>query len=167
MVVGFNTLLPGYVSSYLQKNAIVFGIAEMSYGIGAVFVGIFISLVRIHNFAKTIIIISGLVGTIMLLALPMTGSLPHIFAIIFIFGASNTTNKILLQALFMAFVPKRLFGATMATSMGCSSLVQVVLVFTLFMMFGGDTIQWGFTLLGVILFVSTILSVHLFGKSSH
>jgi MFS family permease len=127
VVISSNVVLPGYVENRLQAGALVFGFADMSYGLAAFCSSLLLSvfgnkaprrLLLVTLFCAVIAALSGLY---------LNRRLPGLYAGLFVFGLANTPLKILITATLMEIVDKEQFGRAMAFWVGLSSLLQVAL----------------------------------------
>jgi MFS family permease len=131
VVITSNVILPGYVENRLQGSAVVFGFADMSYGLAAFCSSLLLSLFgkKAPRYPLIIALFSTVIAS--LSGLYFNRLLPGLYLGLFVFGLANTPLKILVTAILMEIVDKEQFGRAMAFWTGVSSLLQVGLTFAL------------------------------------
>ncbi len=131
VVITSNVILPGYVENRLGADAVVFGFADMSYGLAAFCSSLLLSL--LGKKAPRYPLLLALFATVIaaLGGLYLNRLLPGLYVGLFVFGLANTPLKILITSILMEIVDKEQFGRAMAFWTGVSSLLQVGLTFGL------------------------------------
>ncbi len=131
VTISSNAVLPGYVHDHLKESSAVFGLADMFYGIGAFLAGIAVLGMLEHFTKQRLITFFFLLSVFSLFALSLNKFVIGLFIGYTIFGLSNSSLRILMNTIAMEVIDKRIFGRVMATWMAISSLLQIILVYSL------------------------------------
>lgn len=126
----YNVVLPDYVNNTLQRDSVVFGFADMSYGIGGLLSGILMSSLAMKVDTRRFIAAFFILACIDLLFLSQNSAVFNLYLCSLLLGLSNSSLRILMNALLMHTVPKEYMGRSMAVWIGISLLCQCL--FSLF-----------------------------------
>lgn len=156
VILASNVVLPVYVKRVVQADVVVFGLAEMCYGMGALAAGLLI-----HKLAETwafrpLVILLFLVSIFSLVSLYFPAHEYGLYVIYMMFGVGNSSLKVVLNTRLMEIVPGSHFGRTVALSMGVSSLLQIGAAFGIGKLMDLVSPVYGFQILAVLLVVSLI-----------
>lgn len=105
-----NAVMPAYVSDHLKRDAIVFGIADMLYGVGACISGLLIASIAARFTKSKVIIVSFVVSTTALVYLVFNSLVAGLYAAYIVFGLCNSAIRILMNTIIMATFSGVLFG---------------------------------------------------------
>lgn len=119
-----NAVTPAYVRIHLQRDAVVFGIADMIYGIGAFVSGLTIASVAARFTKSKTIIAAFLVSTTALVALVFNTHVAGLYTCFFLFGLCNSSIRILTNTILMEEVPKEYMGRAMSVWMGITYALE-------------------------------------------
>jgi MFS family permease len=150
VVIVSNVVLPGYVENRLQAGAVVFGLADMSYGLAAFCASLLLSLLGGRLPRRPLL--AALYTTVLLAlgGLYLNRFVAGLFLGLFLFGLGNTPLKILLSSILMEVVEKDHFGRAMAFWTGVSSVLQVALSFGLGLLLDSVPERNGYLALAVV-----------------
>lgn len=155
----FNVSAPGYVSSILNANSVVYGLSDMSYGIGGLVAG-FISGYLINRFSnKKLIIIFFALASLVLITLFVGRSIVFMYLCNFFLGVSNSSLRVSMNTILMSSVKKTFMGRVTAIFNGLAQLIEVfasTLMGTFNDKLGAD---FGFLVMFVIMIIGVVASV--------
>lgn len=155
----FNVSAPGYVSSILNANSVVYGLSDMSYGIGGLVAG-FISGYLINRFSnKKLIIIFFALASLVLITLFVGRSIVLMYLCNFFLGLSNSSLRVSMNTILMSSVKKTFMGRVTAIFNGLAQLIEVfasTLMGTFNDKLGAD---FGFLVMFVIMIIGVVASV--------
>lgn len=155
----FNVSAPGYVSSILNANSVVYGLSDMSYGIGGLVAG-FISGYLINRFSnKKLIIIFFALASLVLITLFVGRSIVFMYLCNFFLGLSNSSLRVSMNTILMSSVKKTFMGRVTAIFNGLAQLIEVfasTLMGTFNDKLGAD---FGFLVMFVIMIIGVVASV--------
>ncbi|ANE46375.1 transporter [Paenibacillus swuensis] len=122
----FNVVLPGYVSTAVKGDSIVFGLSDMCYGIGGLLSGFLAApLARKLSQHGTILIIF-LVSVLNLAAIAFNTTVFLLYIGCVLIGLTNSSLRILMTTTLMESVSKSYMGRATSVWMGISLLLQTV-----------------------------------------
>lgn len=124
--VSFNVVLPGYVQNHLKSDSVMFGLLDMSYGIGASLAGAIVLYLTKKNLSKNFLVIIFFITSISAL-LFMNINYQYFFAGLatLLFGLPNSAIRIILNTKLMEMVPKEYMGRSMSIWGFCSAIMQI------------------------------------------
>ncbi|MFY0545872.1 MFS transporter [Brevibacillus sp. H7] len=127
-VMASNLLAPVYVNQTLGEDVLVFSFAEVTYAVGAVAAGFFVSTVsrKIGQFAA-------MVGNILLFAMVMIAMVAIPTGAVFVaagifFGWCNASVRLIRQSLYMIIVPKHFMGRVMSFLNSIGMVMRLALI---------------------------------------
>lgn len=110
LLVSLFTVMPMYITNYLQVGGEVFGGMEMLYGAGALMAGIFVGRWT-QGWPKAKVIIFFMFMTTVLLALcAVLKSVPYYFLVGFLIGFANAGTRILRVSFLFDHIPNQVIG---------------------------------------------------------
>ncbi|WP_127530303.1 MFS transporter [Paenibacillus kobensis] len=122
----FNVVLPGYVSTSVRGDSVVFGLSDMCYGIGGLLSGFLAApLARRLSPYGTIVIIF-LVSVLNLVAIAFNSTVILLYLGCVLIGLTNSSLRILITTTLMESVSKSYMGRATSVWMGISLLLQTV-----------------------------------------
>ncbi|WP_042220924.1 MFS transporter [Oceanobacillus manasiensis] len=156
----FNVILPGYVKDLLQADSVVFGTADMFYGIGGLLSG-FLAAPIVKKLTKPYTIaMFFILATVTMIALAFQHHVIWLFLGSMLIGLSNSSIRIHTNALLMELVSERYMGRSMSVWMGISLLLQSVLAYSIGLAIDlmhagiGFILMGGLMLIGIVLFIA-------------
>ena len=112
MLVLIHLILPAYVGKFLQEDALVFGVSEMFYTVGAIFSGFVIAWL----FRKSNSIVAVIVLSIMMIGVYLTMSQSKViwvfYVLSFLIGVSNAGIRIMRITYMFNHIPNQVIGRT-------------------------------------------------------
>ncbi|WP_424349655.1 MFS transporter [Latilactobacillus sp. 5-91] len=121
----FNVSSPDYVLTILKANSVVYGIADMGYGIGGLIAGL-ITGILINKFTeKNIVVFFFSFASAALLSLYFTHIVSLTIACTFILGLSNSSLRVVINTVLMERVEKQYMGRVTSIWNGTAQLVVV------------------------------------------
>lgn len=121
----FNVSSPDYVSTILKANSLVYGFADMGYGIGGLVAGL-ITGYLINRFKnKNIITFFFSLATIGLLTLYLTHIISLTYVCTFSLGISNSALRVVINTVLMQRVDKQFMGRATSIWNGTAQLIEV------------------------------------------
>ena len=160
-----NNVLPGYVSQFLKKNSVVYGIGDMMFGIGAFVAGIFISVVTANIKRRTVESLFFVISILSLCLLVTNKGIFSLYVIYFFFGLGNTSLKVILNTRLMEILPENMYGRCYAFFKSLSSLIQIFIVMTMGYLLDIISIVYGYLILAGIMLIGYICITVLNKKS--
>lgn len=121
-----NVVLPGYVKNYLHQNSVIYGLADMSYGIGACLSGSMAASLATRFTRNKVVLLCFIVSIISLIFLIFNQYIIGLYIASVIFGLCNSSLRILLQTTAMEITPKEFFGRVMSVWVAISMTIQII-----------------------------------------
>lgn len=122
----FNVVLPGYVNLNLNGSSVVFGFADMFYGVGGLLAG-FIAAPLAKKISKNgATIVFFLLSISTLVAAAVNNYIFVLYLISVLFGLGNSSIRIVMNTTIMENVSKSYMGRAMSVWMAISLLLQTV-----------------------------------------
>ncbi|MBA1435251.1 MFS transporter [Lactobacillus bombi] len=154
----FNVSAPDYVSSILKANSVVYGLSDMSYGIGGLVAGI-VSGYLINRFSsKKLIINFFALASLVLITLFVGRSIVLMYLCNFILGLSNSSLRVSMNTILMSSVKKTFMGRVTSIFNGLAQLIEVF-ASTLMGTFNDKMgANFGFLVMFVIMIIGVVAS---------
>lgn len=121
----FNVSSPDYVSTVLRANSVVYGFADMGYGVGGLAAGLITGYLINHFKNKNIIVFFFTLATIGLLTLYWTHVIPLTYVCTFGLGLSNSALRVVINTVLMHRVDKKFMGRATSIWNGTAQLIEV------------------------------------------
>ena len=129
LIVELFALLPLFVKNCLNENIIVFSLADVTYGLGAIIAGIITIKILKHinkvSFTLFLILIAGYAFLIMI-------KFPNIiifFLTTLIIGVTNASTRITRMSYFFENIPNYIIGRTTTIFNSINTIIRGVLIF--------------------------------------
>ncbi|MNS87392.1 enterobactin exporter EntS [compost metagenome] len=153
----FNVVLPGYVSTSVRGDSVVFGLSDMCYGLGGLLSGFLAApLARKLTQHGTILIIF-LVSVLNLVAIAFNSTVILLFIGSVLIGLTNSSLRILITTALMESVSKSYMGRATSVWMGISLLLQTVSATGLGVVIDRYSPGLGFILMAGLMFAGLIV----------
>ncbi|RIX59576.1 MFS transporter [Paenibacillus nanensis] len=161
----FNVVLPGYVSTSVRGDSVVFGLSDMCYGIGGLLSGFLAApLARKLTQHGTILIIF-LVSVLNLAAIAFNSTVILLYIGCVLIGLTNSSLRILITTTLMESVSKAYMGRATSVWMGISLLLQTVSATGLGVVIDRYSPGLGFILMAGLMFAGLVVYYVLNSKS--
>ncbi len=123
-----NVVLVSYVMDVMHRDATAYGIADMTYGAGALLSGFAAALVvvRLGEWSALTCFMLAVIGSYATLSLGPTG-LPAVLGLVFTAGFCSSAFRVTANAVLLRVVPNEVMGRTGASIGLSSTLIQVSL----------------------------------------
>lgn len=151
-----NVVAPGYVSERLHADSIVFGLADMSYSIGACLSGFIAASVASRVGSSKAVIAFFIISFTSFSYLVVNESVAIFYAAIFICGLGNSSLRIIMNTLAMERVPKELMGRSMAVWNAISMSMQIASCYGVGILMDRTQAAYGYIWMAAIMFVGLI-----------
>ncbi|MNK84825.1 enterobactin exporter EntS [compost metagenome] len=153
----FNVVLPGYVSTSVRGDSVVFGLSDMSYGLGGLLSGFLaVPLAKRLSQHGTILIIF-LVSVLNLVAIAFNSTVILLYIGCVLIGLTNSSLRILITTALMESVSKSYMGRATSVWMGISLLLQTVSATGLGVIIDRYSPGLGFILMAGLMFAGLIV----------
>lgn len=155
----FNVSAPDYVSSILSSNSVVYGLSDMSYGIGGLLAG-FLTNYLINRFSnKKLITKFFALASFVLILLYFGRSILIMYLCNFCLGLSNSSLRVFLNTFLMHLVKKTFMGRVTSICNGLSQLIEVF-ASTLMGIFNDKLgADFGFLVMSIIMIIGIFYSI--------
>ncbi len=132
--VMLNTVMPHYVSNHLGSDVVMYGIMNMSYGVGGGMAGLVIMYVlsKYSHVASINICLS--VGVMALMFLFFNRDAMVSSPLFFFFGLSNSSIKIILNSILMKNVSNEYMGRALSVVSLTSAVLQMLATYVVSVM---------------------------------
>lgn len=120
----FNVVLPGYVSTTVQGDSIVFGLSDMFYGIGGLLSGLIAAPLAAKLSHNGTIAIFFILAVLNLLAVAFNSTVILLYLGSVLIGLTNSSLRILITTTIMKSVSKSYMGRATSVWMAISLLLQ-------------------------------------------
>jgi MFS family permease len=153
--ISLNVVFVTYVLEVLHRSATVYGLGDMTYGVGALVSGFLAALlvVRLGEWSAMLAIIAILTGTYLLYASGPT-NLAVFFGLALVAGFCSSAFRVISNSVLLRVVPNAVMGRTSATMLLASILMQVVVTLAVGPLVNRTGAQGGFVLLAGIVAVA-------------
>ena len=151
-----NNVLPGYVSIHLDAPSSIYGISDMLYGIGALVAGLLIGTLNriIHNNIEMKMFS---LSFVILMLLYINDNMYFLFLLYFMFGLFNTSLKIIMNTIFMEFVPAAVYGRYYSLMNSIASVIQMGILSVLGYVLDLYGSALGYAILAMIMIIDGII----------
>jgi len=168
MLVSLFTVMPMYITNYLQVGGEVFGGMEVVYGLGALTAGVFMgNWARNRSKAKVIIVLM-FVTTVVLALCAVIRFVPYYFLTGLIIGFTNAGTRILRVSYLFDHVPNKVIGRVNSVFSVMNIIMRVVftLIFSLTFFAQETNITFAYLIMGAFTLVSGWILYYNFGRKS-
>lgn len=155
----FNVSSPDYVATTLNANSVVYGIADMSYGIGGLFAGLIVGILIAQFKEKNLIILFFSLGSIALITLFWWHYISLMYLCTFILGLSNSSLRVIINTFLMNVIDASLMGRSTALWNGLAQLIEIFAASLIGKMNDSFGPSLGFFIMFLIMFVGVLWSI--------
>ncbi|MCG7409275.1 MFS transporter [Paenibacillus sp. ACRRX] len=163
----YNVVLPGYVSTAVQGDSVVFGLADMSYGIGGLLSGFIAAPLAKRISRHGTILLFFLVSVLNLLAIAVNSTILILYLGSVLVGLTNSSLRILVTTSLMESVSKSYMGRATSVWMAISLLLQTVSATGLGIVIDRYSPGVGFMCMSGLMLIGLIVYYVLSSKAAH
>ena len=156
-----NVVLPGYVKTHIGGDSVIYGFADMSYGIGACLSGLVASRIASFLHEKGSIYAFFILSICAISFLIFNKWIAGLFVGSLCYGIGNSSIRILLNTIMMRIVPKSFMGRSMSAWLSISLLMQITLAFVMGKTIDIIPVAHGFTILAIIMIAALIATIQI------
>jgi len=156
--ISLNVVIVAYVLDILHLGATAYGLADMTYGVGAMASGIFAALLvlRLGEWrAMTGVMLALIACYAALAAGPAT--VPLFYAVLFLAGFCSSAFRVMTTAYLFKVVPNDVMGRTSSTFLLVSMALQVAVTLSVGPLINTTSARGGFVLLAAIVAIGLAL----------
>ena len=149
--ISLNIVMVAYVLDELHLTATAYGLADMTYGVGAMASGVFAALLvtRVGEWRAMTGVMVALIGCYTILA-ATPAAVPVFYAMLFLAGFCSSGFRVITTAYLFKVVPNEVMGRTSSSFLLVSMVLQVVVTLSVGPLVNRTSAQGGFVLLAAI-----------------
>jgi MFS family permease len=149
--ISLNVVLVAYVLHVLHLGATAYGLADMTYGVGAMVSGVFAALLvlRLGEWRAMTGVMVALIGCYAALA-GAPAAVAAFYALLFLAGFCSSAFRVITSAYLFKVVPNEVMGRASSTFLLVSMLLQVIVTLSIGPLVNGAGARGGFVLLTAI-----------------
>ncbi|MFT8394399.1 MAG: MFS transporter, partial [Liquorilactobacillus ghanensis] len=155
----FNVTSPAYVASVLNQNSIVYGMADMLYGIGGLTAGILTGWIISKLENKKIIIAYFFLASLALVSLYVGKNVSLMYICTYVIGLSNSSLRIVTNTVLMKNVAASYMGRTTSVLNGTAQFIEIFASSWMGIMNDQQGASFGFLIMFIIMLIGLLLSV--------
>ena len=146
-----NVVAVAYVLQELQRGATVYGLGDMTYGVGALLSGFFaaVLVVRVGEWAAMLGVAAGLTAAYVVLAAG-PARIGTFFGLALVAGFCSSGFRVIANSVLLRVVPNEIMGRTSATIFLASIVLQVVATLAAGPLVNAAGARGGFVMLAAI-----------------
>jgi len=157
--MSLNVIMPSYVSDFLKADSVVFGFADMSYGIGACLSG-FVAALLVERWTQMRALIMFFIFSLGALLFLFTNLyILGLYVGCLIFGLANSSLRIIMNAKIMEVVPKSYMGRAMSVWVAITMFMQIISAYGVGLFIDSVSVIYGFLWLATIMLIGLVLAV--------
>ena len=149
--ISLNVVTPAYVSNYLGNDSVVFGIMDMSYGIGAFLAGFIVMCLSSKYKTNNLFIVFFIVSVASLLMMSINKFVVIAYIAMLFSGIPNSAIRIMLNSSLMEFVPKSYMGRTMSFLTFIATILQIIFVYSVGVVVDKSGTPYGYAYIAMIM----------------
>lgn len=156
--ISLNVVLVAYVLDVLGLSATAYGLADMTYGIGAMASGVFAALLvlRLGEWRAMTAVMAVLIGSYVALA-ASPATVATFYPLLFVAGFCSSAFRVITSAYLFRVVPNEVMGRTSSTFMLVSMLLQIGVTLGIGPLVNHAGARGGFALLAAIVGAGMVL----------
>jgi MFS family permease len=149
--ISLNIVMVAYVLDVLHLTATAYGLADMTYGVGAMASGVVAALlvVRLGEWRAMTTVMTALIGCYTMLA-ATPAAVPVFYAALFLAGFCSSRFRVITTAYLFKVVPNAVMGRTSSSFLLVSMALQVVVALSVGPLINHTSARGGFMLLAAI-----------------
>ena len=149
--ISLNVVLVAYVLDVLHLGATAYGLADMTYGVGAMASGVFAALlvVRLGEWRAMTGVMVALIGCYTALA-GIPAAIPAFYAVLFVAGFCSSAFRVMTTAYLFKVVPNEVMGRTSSSFLLVSMVLQIGVTLSVGPLINHTSARGGFVLLAAI-----------------
>jgi predicted MFS family arabinose efflux permease len=150
--ISLNVVLVAYVLDVLHLGATAYGLADMTYGVGAMASGVFAALlvVRLGEWRAMTGVMVALIGCYAALAGGIPAAIPAFYAVLFVAGFCSSAFRVMTTAYLFKVVPNEVMGRTSSSFLLVSMVLQIGVTLSVGPLINHTSARGGFVLLAAI-----------------
>ncbi|CAH1203708.1 Enterobactin exporter EntS [Paenibacillus plantiphilus] len=153
----YNVVLPGYVSTAVKGDSVVFGLSDMFYGIGALLSGFIAAPLAKKLSQNGTILLVFLISVLTLAAVAFNTMILILYAGSVLIGLTNSSLRILITTTLMKSVSKTYMGRATSVWMAISLLLQTVSATGLGVVIDRYSPGWGFVCMSGLMLIGLVV----------
>src|SRR4249920_450596 len=156
--ISLNVVIVAYVLDVLNLGATAYGLADMTYGVGAMASGIFAALlvVRLGEWRAMTGVMVALIACYAALAVS-PAAIPIFYAVLFLAGFCSSAFRVMTTAYLFKVVPNEVMGRASSSFLLVSMVLQVAVTLSVGPLVNHTSPRGGFVLLAAIVGVGLAL----------
>jgi predicted MFS family arabinose efflux permease len=156
--ISLNVVIVAYVLDVLHLGATAYGLADMTYGVGAMASGIFAALLvlRLGEWRAMTGVMVALIGCYAALA-ASPAAVPVFYAVLFLAGFCSSAFRVMTTAYLFKVVPNEVMGRASSSFLLVSMVLQVAVTLSVGPLVNHTSARGGFVLLAAIVAVGLAL----------
>ena len=156
--ISLNVVMVSYVLDVLHLGATAYGVADMTYGVGAMASGILAALLvlRLGEWRAMTGVMVVLIACYTALAVS-PAAIPVFYAVLFLAGFCSSAFRVMTTAYLFKVVPNEVMGRTSSTFLLVSMVLQVGVTLSVGPLINHTSARGGFALLAAIVGVGLAL----------
>jgi len=156
--ISLNVVIVAYVLRVMHLGATAYGLADMTYGVGAMTSGVFAALLvlRLGEWAAMTAVMVALVGCYAALA-AAPDAIAAFYGLLFLAGFCSSAFRVMTSAALFRVVPNEMMGRTSSTFLLVSLLLQVIVTLSVGPLVNHAGARGGFVLLAAIVTAGLVL----------
>ena len=149
--ISLNIVIVAYVLDVLHLSATAYGLADMTYGLGAMASGVFAALLvaQVGEWRTMTGVMVALIGCYTVLAVT-PAAVPIFYAMLFFAGFCSSGFRVVTTAHLFKVVPNEVMGRTSSSFLLVSMALQVVVALSVGPLVNATSARGGFVLLAAI-----------------
>jgi predicted MFS family arabinose efflux permease len=166
--ISLNIVIVAYVLDVLHLTATAYGLADMTYGVGAMASGVFAALLvtRVGEWRAMTGVMVALIGCYTVLA-ATPAAVPVFYAVLFLAGFCSSGFRVITTAYLFKVVPNEMMGRTSSSFLLVSMVLQVVVTLSVGPLVNHTSARGGFVLLAAIVAVGLAVLVAVSASLRH
>ena len=156
--ISLNVVIVAYVLQVLDRGATAYGLADMTYGVGAMTSGVFAALlvVRLGEWRAMTAVMVALIACYVALA-GVPAGIVVFYAVLFLAGFCSSAFRVITSAYLFKVVPNDVMGRTSSTFLLASMLLQVIVTLSIGPLVDHAGARGGFVVLAAIVAAGLVL----------
>jgi predicted MFS family arabinose efflux permease len=156
--ISLNVVIVAYVLQVIHLGATAYGLADMTYGVGAMTSGVFAALLvlRLGEWRAMTAVMVALIACYVALA-GAPAAIVIFYSVLFLAGFCSSAFRVITSAYLFKVVPNEVMGRTSSTFLLVSMLLQVIVTLSIGPLVNHAGARGGFVLLAAIVAAGLVL----------